>query len=451
MAKTNVINKRTAFTHEGARASRIDATEQLRRSVMACMLFEDSFYEDGLSIADRIAAAAENVPLADVIDLAVEARRRQHLRHAPLWLTVAALDHPSARSKTFLMPGAIRPSEAIAVCIDEVCQRADDMGELLAMYWKGGKRPLASALKKGLARAFTKFDAYRLAKYANRGAIRLRDVMFLVHPKPANEQQAALWNQLADDKLGSADTWEVALSAGADKAETFTRLLDEGKLGGLATLRNLRNMRDAGVSTDKVAQALLAQAGKSGILLFQYVAAASAVPQWEHIIEPAILAALGDLGELRRLPGKTVLLVDTSGSMNDPLSDKSTMTRSDAAAALALLLREVCTDVEVACFDNVVREVPPRRGFALRDLLKARRGHGTDTGSAVRWANTRGADRIVVITDEQSATKVSAPAGRGYMMNVASYERGIGYGAWTHVSGFSENLVRYIVEAELGR
>lgn len=442
MAKTNVVRREKTFTHEGARASRTTALESLRRSVMACMLFEDSFYEDGLNIADRIAAAADQVKLADVIDLAVEGRRRNGLRHAPLWLMAAALNHPDRKGDT-------SPRAALVDGIDQVCQRADDMGELLSMYWKGGKRPLAAALKAGLAKAFLKFDAYRLSKYAARGAIRLRDVMFLVHPTPRDAEQAATWKLLADDKMAPADTWETALSGGADKRATFERLLAENKLGGLATLRNLRNMRDAGVGREVIAATLLRQAGRSGILPFQYVAAALSVPAWEDIIEPAMLAALGDTA---KLPGKTVLLVDTSGSMTDPLSAKSTLRRTDAAAALGMLLREVCEEVEIACFDREVRGVPPRRGFALRDLLKAR-NQGTDTAMGVRWANTRGADRIVVITDEQSATSIPAPAAgvRGYVMNVAAYERGIGYGSWTHVSGFSENLVRYIVEAETAR
>ena len=445
MAKTNVVRK--TFTHEGARASRTTALESLRRSVMACMLFEDTFYEDGLSVADRIAAAAAQVPLVDVIDLAVEARRRGNLRHAPLWLMTAALDHPEYRKQLPKGMTSDQMRSLIVDGVDGVCQRADDMGELVAMYWKGGKRPLAAALKAGLAKAFGKFDHYRLAKYAARGAIRLRDVMFLVHPKPANDQQAELWNALADDRLTPADTWEVALSGGADKRETFMRLLGEGKLGGLATLRNLRNMKDAGVPKAIVEGALLSQAGKSGILPFQYVGASLAVPGWEDIIESAMLAALD---ASRKLPGKTVLLVDTSGSMRDPLSGRSELRREEAAAALAMLLREVCEEVEIASFDTEVIGVPPRRGFALRDRLRAR-NKGTDAALGVRWANSCKADRIVIITDEQSATTIPAPVGRGYVMNVASNERGIGYGAWTHVSGFSENLVRYIVEVETAR
>jgi hypothetical protein len=426
------------FTHEqGPTRAAPTAEAQLRRTLMACLLFEGNFYEDGQKVADRLREQTLATPFPTVLALAREARLQMNLRHAPLAVLTAALDHPRRSAHKADLVGTIAA----------VCKRPDDLGELLALYWVNGRKPIAAALKEGLAKAFTQFDAYQLAKYQARGAIRLRDVLFMVHAKPVDEAQAQAWALLADDKLVGADTWETALSAGANKASTFERLLSENKLGGLATLRNLRNMGEAGVPKAVVAQALLRQAGRSGILPFQYVSAALAYPRWEDIVEPALLAATTDLP---RLKGKTVLLVDTSGSMKDPLSSKSVLQRDAAAAALAMLLREVCEEVEIATFDSEVREMPPRRGFALRDLLKARNA-STDLGKGVVWANARGADRIVVITDEQSQTAVGAPKGRGYIMNVASHEHGVGYGAWTHVSGFSENLVRFITEREAAK
>lgn len=438
--RTNIVNRPKAFTHEGAPANHHDALESLKRSVMACLLWEDTFYEDGLSVADRIAQAAEKVPLAEVVDLAVYARRKGNLRHAPLWLMAAALNHKDR----------LNHRQEILIGIDEVCQRPDDLGELLSMYWKPTKRPLAAVLKEGLGNALGKFDAYRLSKYAARGGIRLRDVLFMTHPKPKDDAHAAIWKQLADDTLTPADTWEVALSSGKDKAETFRRLLAEKQLGGLATLRNLRNMQDAGLSKMEVAGALIQQAGKSGILPFQYIAAARAVPQWEDIIELAMLAAMA---ELPKLTGRTVLLVDVSGSMfGAKVSKKSQLDRADAAAALAILIREVCEEVAIVPFASQPCQVPPRRGFALRDAIvncPVANG-GTDTRLAVEQANRAHPkpDRILIITDEQSHTTIPAPVGKGYVMNVGTYEQGIGYGSWIHISGFSENMVRYVVEAE---
>ena len=106
-------------------------------------------------------------------------------------------------------------------------------------------------MKKGLAAAFPKFDEYALAKYDRGGPVKLRDVLFLAHAKPRDEAQAEVWKRLIAGELTTPDTWEVALSSsGADKREAWERLLREQKLGALALLRNLRNMREAGVDED---------------------------------------------------------------------------------------------------------------------------------------------------------------------------------------------------------
>ena len=69
-------------------------------------------------------------------------------------------------------------------------------------------------------------------------------------------------------------------------------------------------------------------------------------------------------------------------------------------------------------------------------------------GRALNELRERG-DRIIVITDEQVHDTVPAPKyGRGYVVNVASYRNGVGYGAWTHVDGWSEAIIEYIRSVE---
>lgn len=136
----------------------------------------------------------------------------------------------------------------------------------------------------------------------------------MVHAKPKDDAQAAIWKQLVDGTLPAPDTWEVALSGGADKRETFDRMLREGTLGYLALLRNLRNMVEAGVDMQLVRDAVLARKGGANrVLPFRYVAAARVVPQLEPVIDQALQAAIS---ELPALPGRTVVLVDVSGSMD---------------------------------------------------------------------------------------------------------------------------------------
>jgi hypothetical protein len=92
--------------------------------------------------------------------------------------------------------------------------------------------------------------------------------------------------------------------------------------------------------------------------------------------------------------------------------------------------------------------VPSRRGFALRDAIDASQTHGsTYLGRALEEIR-ESYDRLIVITDEQSHDRIPDPTGKGYMINVASYKNGVGYGAWTHIDGWSEAVIGYIRELE---
>ena len=416
-----------ARTHEGAPARNISVELQLRRSVLACLLWEEQFYEDGVEIAGRIQTLVPKVKPQAVAALAVETREKMKLRHAPLLLL-----REMARSKDH--------RALVAKTLAQVIQRADELAEFVAIYWKDGKTPLSAQVKKGLAQAFRKFDEYQLAKYDRTGPIRLRDVLFLSHAKPRDAEQAALWKRLVQGELETPDTWEVALAAGADKREAWERLLRERKLSALALLRNLRNMKQAGVN-EALVLAALDSMSTGRVLPFRFLAAARHVPQWEEPLERAMLSSLA---EQEKLPGRTVLLVDVSGSMTYALSRRSEMLRTDAAYGLAILLREICEKAIVFTFSNDLVEVPARRGFALRDALETSQPHSaTYLGQALEKIRAK-YDRIVVITDEQAHDRVPGPRGRGYVINVASFKNGVGYGAWTHVDGWSEAVVEYV-------
>ena len=104
--------------------------------------------------------------------------------------------------------------------------------------------------------------------------------------------------------------------------------------------------------------------------------------------------------------------------------------------------------MEVFTFSNDVVKLPPRRGFALRDAIVRSQDHGgTFLGKAVSEIDRKG-DRLIVFTDEQSHDKVPAPKARGTMVNVASYQHGVGHGHWTRVNGFSETVIAWIAASE---
>jgi hypothetical protein len=421
-------------THGGAPAfPKLSALQSLRRSVLSCLLWESEFYESGESIVDRIVGLCAQVVPEDLAKLAIEARTEHNLRHVSLLLLVELAKHG-------------RGHNCVSYAIEKTIQRADELGEFVSLYWRKGKVPLSKQVKKGLAAALRKFDAYQLAKYDREKAVRIRDVLFLVHAKPKDDAQAAIWKQLVDGTLPAPDTWEVALSTGGNKCESFTRLLTEGKLGYLALLRNLRGMADAGVNTDLIRDAILARkGGAERVLPFRYVAAARACPRFEPALDQALSEAISALPPLT---GRTLVLVDVSGSMNDRLSSKSDLKRIDAACALASLING---DVRMFSFSTNVVEVPPRRGMAGVDaLIKSQIHSNTHLAEAVVHMNHLPHDRLIVITDEQATTGgIPAPVAKhAYMINVASYKNGVGYGKWTHIDGFSESVLRWIHETE---
>ena len=154
--------------------------------------------------------------------------------------------------------------------------------------------------------------------------MRIRDVLFLVHAKPKDADQDKVWKQLVDGELASADTWEVSLSSGKDKRETFERLIAEKRLGGLALLRNLRLMQKAEVPRETIADALDAMR-TDRVLPYRFITAARYAPDFEPELESAMLKSIKGHA---RLPGRTRLLIDVSGSMFYPLSAQSEMTRA---------------------------------------------------------------------------------------------------------------------------
>lgn len=412
----------------GTQVPRISAEKQLERVTMASLLWEDQFYLDGKGHAELVRDLVAKVAAEKVGSLAETARSKFKLRHVPLLLARELARNGRLQAQT----------------LTNIIQRPDEMSEFLALYWQEGKTAVANQVKKGLAACFSKFNEYQLAKWnKNSAAIKLRDVMFLSHPKPQTAEQEALFKRIASDTLVTPDTWETQLSAGADKCETFTRLMTEKKLGALAFLRNLRNMTQSGVS-ESLIRAYATTVDVSRVLPFRFIAAARIVPQLEDMLEHMMFRALATQP---KLPGKTVLLIDVSGSMfGANISKKSDLDRFDAAAALAILCREICETVEIYSFSNDAVRVAPRRGFALRDAISESQSHGgTRLGQAMRTVDYQTSyDRVIVFTDEQSYDKPSAPRGLGYLVNVASYQNGVNHSDWNEINGFSEAVLDYI-------
>lgn len=446
----------------GAAAAVQNAEQLLRRAVLANLLWEDVAYESGKGIAKEIARLVPHIDPIIVANLAIEARTEQKLRHVPLFLARELARNP------FTLEGYQENGAIVAELLPRIILRPDELTEFLAIYWKDGKRPIAAGVKRGLAAAFQRFNAYQLAKYDRDTEIKLRDVLFLVHARPKDSSQAGVWRQLVNKELPIPDTWETALSSGADKRKTWERLLVDGRLGSLAFLRNLRNMEAAKVDTEIIRDAF-DSLDTEWLLPLNFLAAAKAAPQWIRSIEDAMFRSLDQMPKLK---GDTILVVDVSGSMHTPVSDKSEFSRLDAAAAMAIMAREVCEHVAifVTAGNDSTRvhktvELRSWRGFTLADNIRAASrtvgGGGIFTRQVLEYLKkeTGGADRTIIFSDSQDcdwpASRVPKPfTARNYIVDISANKRGVAYdGIWTaEISGWSERFLTYIqaLESNLG-
>jgi hypothetical protein len=157
----------------------------------------------------------------------------------------------------------------------------------------------------------------------------------------------------------------------------------------MAVLRNLRLMRASGVDPKLICERLAK--GVARELPFRFVTAARHAPKMEEALEADML--MGIAGFAKPL-GSTGLVVDVSRSMDSVIAKKSETTRMDAAAGLAILLREKAEEFSVATFSEACVEIPPRRGFALRDGItgEATRSGDCDYRRAVARRNPPGVD-----------------------------------------------------------
>lgn len=440
----------------GAKAARQSNEQELRRLVLSCLLWEDIAYASGNEVTNSIKAIIPKIDPQVVADIAVEARFQQKLRHVPLLLCREMLRYETHRG-------------LVAKTLAKVIHRPDELSEFVSIYWKDGKKMLPRQAKLGLGEAFNKFNEYQLAKWNRKKDIMLRDVLFLAHAKPKNDEQASLFMKLINDELAVPDTWEVGLSAArsaAEKKEVWERLLEDKVLGALAFLKNLRNMEQVGVSKKLIGKACRETISPSMLLPVDFIKAAKHAPEYMREIEDLMYRCTA---QFPKLAGSTVFVVDVSGSMGARISAESEFTRMSVAAAMCVLAAEMCEDIAVYAtagsdyaITHKTERIKPHRGFALSDnILETQTrlgGGGIFTRQCLEYIKKdlkETPDRIVVFSDSQDmdGNRTAKPkpfAKHNYICDVSSHRHGVNYqGVWTaEISGWSENFLRYIASIE---
>lgn len=418
--KTN--KKETLRTFEGGVASKITPIEELKRTTMACLLWEDNFYEDGESVADRIKRLIDNCNNDDVIELVRKVKFDMKLRHCPLYMIACLLK---------------KGCKNLSGLITDVITRPDDMGELLSLF--GSIKKIPNQLKKGIAKAFPKFSEYQLAKWNRDAKYKLVDIANLTHPI-SNEAIS----KLIKGELATPNTWEVKISAcGNDKEKkkiAWELLIKENELLDMAFLKNLRGIKEAGVNDDLIKQRIEKIDSKK-LLPIDFIRCGDNNVEFESQIEKKFLSHF----EKPTFSGKTAFLVDVSGSMDGkPL---------DYASALAMIGREMFENVDIYTFSDEVVQVPARHGWGLKDAIdRSQRHWGTNMWQAISSLTNKGYERLIVITDEQTYgnNKVNGKVfGKAYIINVATYQNGVGYNdGYIHINGFSDGVFDYLTEIE---
>ncbi|MGY1455598.1 TROVE domain-containing protein [Streptomyces sp. SS8] len=510
LAVTNLVGQDTFYETGGQRDDRF--TRLVRQ-----LAVEDPAWTAGLL---KWLRTGGNMRTAAIVGAAEYVRAR--LRAAG---SRPAGDHETAEPGSGRREGDGLPHPAVSnrAVIASVLQRADEPGELLAYWTSRYGRAIPKPVKRGIEDALRALYTERaLLKYdtAARG-FRFGDVIELVHPKPAAAWQGDLFRHAIDRRHGrdrdipeslltlrararltampaaerrallSGPAAQVALR---DAGMTWEALagwlqgpMDSAaweavipSMGYMALLRNLRNFDEAGVG-DEVAQQIARrladpqEVARSRQLPMRFYSAYVAAPslRWGYALEKALTAALANVPAL---PGRTLVLVDTSSSMNEGFSRDGAVKRWDAAALFGIALGQRCAEADVVSFSSAryylgdspgarTKRFPLGRGESLLRAVGRWKdggwflGGGTDTALALR-EEYAGHDRVVIVTDEQAGHDVrevteSIPASVPmYTWNLAGYRAGHAPsgGANRHTfGGLTDAAFRMVPLLEAGR
>ncbi|MEV7568873.1 TROVE domain-containing protein [Streptomyces tanashiensis] len=493
-------------THPGGPAFVREPRDELFLLAVGNLVSQRTFYESGEERDERYTRLVGELDVQDpewTAGLLRWLRAEGNMRTASL---VGAAAYVRARLRAGATAGPSNRS-----VIDSVLQRADEPGELLAHWIQAYGRNVPQPVKRGVADGVRRLYTSRsLLKYdtASKG-FRFGDVLNLVHAAPdpdkpwqgalfryaldrrhhperavppasdhlltahralmetaADERRAVVTGPGGSERLAAAGmTWEALAGwlHGPVDAAVWEAVIPT--MGSMALLRNLRNFDEAGVS-DEVAARVAArlsdasEVARSRQFPFRYLAAHQHAPspRWAAPLERALGHSLANVPAL---PGRTLILVDRSDSMFwDTVSERSRLTRADAAAVFGTALALRAEQADLVEFGWGSATVPFARGEPVLDVLKRFRSlGGTYTAKALR-KHYQEHDRVLIVTDEQVApydsgsTTDAVPARIPvYTWNLAGYRPAHGpTGPHRHTfGGLTDAAFRMVGLVEAGR
>ena len=430
-----------AFNHAGSLAYSRDEKSELFVSAVSDFV-KGSFYESENARLDRTISLVKKVVAVDpewVVNFASWLRGEGNMRTISL---VIALEGAYEMVRLGIPGGR--------ALVSSVLQRADEPSEALAYAYSTHGRKLPSAIKRGIADAVSRlYNEYSVSKYnsSSRG-FSFADTLKVTHPKPKDNHQSDLFEYVLsgdassnlkminkrEDVLGyiknhredseaiekvisdpdtlkeAGLTWEAVAGSAGLSAATWEALIPT--MGYMALLRNLRNFQKYEVSSTslKIALDRIAdpeQVAKSKQFPFRFLSAYNANKDNLRVAYALEDALEGSLVNVPRLSGKTLILVDRSGSMFGHFGgsyNKSTqLDYADTAAIFGSTLALRAESAKLVQFGTTNSVVRFRKGDSvLKTLEKFKSLGGTYTSQAVKDHYDSSFDRVIILTDEQS-------------------------------------------------
>lgn len=490
---------RETRTFEGGVAYERDAKSDLFLLAATNMVGEETFYERAQDRDERFVKLVHTVTREDpkwVERFIPYLRNEMLMRSASI---VVACEYVAAGGPN------------VSAVIDSACQRADEPAEILGYCWKTFGKGSHAGINRGLAAAAQRLYTQRAAlKYDGTDrAIRMGDVIELAHPSPVTDEQRWLFAYLLDVRhhpeavrvnvplntlvskhrsmmaiptderrralrsglnLSEAGvTWERLSSwlNGPMDAEAWESVIPA--MGYMALLRNLRNFDQAGISAP-MAQRVIdklsnpEEVARSRQLPFRFFSAYKATMnlRWAPALETAMGHSMRNVPPLR---GRTLVVVDVSGSMSATISGKSSVARYEVGAVFASAVFAATNGAAdlVAFGTNSAQLSLPRGASPMRvadELARSNAmyglGHGTYIFDAIR-RHYAGHDRVVVFTDEQGHDTTHSGLNDiplVYTWNLAGYAPSMtraGASGRHTFGGFSDAAFRMLPMIEAGR
>lgn len=464
MAKfNNTISDRTV-NKDGYPAYKMNDKEKLVSMVLTSFFNEEKFYGDNSKELTETLKTVIKKDAKFVSNLAVFARKKFNMRTVSHVLTAFLAHEPNGK-------------QYVRETVKNVVVRGDDVTEIMAFYLNTFGKPVPNSLKKGIGDAMKRFGEYTLAKYKGDGkSVKMRDLLCLCRPKPMSKEQEAMWKRCLEDKLETPYTWETELSANGNNKATWEKLISSKKVGYMALLRNLRNILNA--KPDNVDDVLKYLAdpvavSKSRQLPFRFLSAYNSVQDIasSKVFDTLEEAVKASVNNVPRIPGKTVIAIDVSGSMSSPISRKSDIRCCDIAMMLGVIANSICDDAIVFTFDTELRKkaFPKNCNILYTAKHEAHAGGGTDMNLpfAAMLKMHIDADRVIIISDQMCNT--SYGWSRPVQAVADEYRRLTNNDIWVHavdlmgygtqqfkgkktniIAGWSEKLFDFIGFAEMG-